>query len=174
MTTILAKQFENGFIIAADSQFTSGGTPYRHPQMEKVSRVGELWIAGAGNSNACDLIQNTWSPPKIPKDVDVYKYIMSHIIPSMKALLDKHGVKYDGDDSSADFIIGFNRELYLVSDWAVLKSETGIYGIGSGSAYGIGALTAGATVRKAIEIACTWDVNSGGPIQIVKEGVARG
>lgn len=174
MTTILAKQFENGFIIAADSQFTSGGTPYRHPMMEKVSRVGELWIAGAGNSNACDVIQNAWTPPKIPKDADIYKYMMSHIIPSMKAFLDKYGVKYDGDDNGADFIIGFNRQLYLVSDWAILRSETGIYGIGSGSAYGVGALAAGATIKKAMEIACAWDTNSGGPIQIVKEGVTRG
>lgn len=178
MTTILAKQFENGFIIAADSQFTSGGTPYRHPKMEKISRVGELWIAGAGNSNACDIIQNTWTPPKIPANCDMYKYIMSHIIPSMKATLDKHGIKYDSSDdadkdNSSDFILGFDRQLYVISDWAILLSETGIYGIGSGSAYGIGALAAGATIKKAMAIACEWDTNSGGPIQVVKEGVTR-
>lgn len=179
MTTILAKQFENGFVIAADSQFTSGGTPYRHPQMEKISRVGELWVAGAGNSGACDVIQNTWVPPRIPKDADVYKYIMSHMIPSMKATLDKYGVKYDSSedpdkDNSSDFVVGINKQLYIISDWAVLRSDTGIYGIGSGSAYGIGALSAGASIRKAMQIACQWDVNSGGSVQIVKEGVTRG
>lgn len=179
MTTILAKQFENGFIIAADSQFASGGTPYRHPRMEKISRVGELWVAGAGNSGACDVIQNSWTPPRIPKDADVYKFLISHIIPSMKAALDKYGVKHDSSDdpdkdNSADFILVINRQLFMISDWAILLSDSGLYGIGSGSTYGIGALAAGASIKKAMEIACEWDTNSGGPIQIVKEGVTRG
>lgn len=178
MTTILAKQFENGFIIAADSQFASGGTPYRHPMMEKISRVGELWIAGAGNSGVCDVIQNVWTPPRIPKDVNEYKFILSHMIPSMKATLDKQGIKYDSNDdpekdNSADFIIGFNNRLYVISDWAILLSDTGIYGIGSGSSYGIGALMAGATIKRAMSIACSLDINSGGTMQIVKEGVTR-
>lgn len=179
MTTILAKQFENGFVIAADSQFTSGGTPYRHPAMQKISRVGELWIAGAGNSSACDVIQNAWNPPRMQKDVDVYKFLISHMIPSMKSALDKYGVKYDSSDdaekdNSSDFILGINRKLYMVSDWAVLMSDTGIYGIGSGSTYGVGALAAGVSIKRAMEIACEWDVNSGGSIQMVKEGVTRG
>jgi ATP-dependent protease HslVU (ClpYQ) peptidase subunit len=174
MTTILAKQFENGFILAADSQVTSGDTPYRHTIMQKISRVGDLWIAGAGDAAVCDTIQHLWTPPKMPKDLaDPYHFMIAEVVPSMKWALEKANIKTKEDDPIV-FIVGIAKRVFVVSDWVVLVSEDGIYGIGTGAPYGIGALAAGAKIEKAITIAGKYDVNTGGRTQIVREGVVNG
>lgn len=174
MTTILGKQFENGFILAADSQVTSGDTPYRHSVMQKISRVGDLWIGAAGDAAICDVIQHMWTPPKLPKEPDnAYLVMVRDIVPSMRWALEKSGVKQDKDDDF-EFIVGYANRIFAVSGWVVLASESGIYGVGTGAAYGVGALAAGAKIEKAISIAAKYDVNTGGRTQIVKEGVTHG
>ena len=177
MTTILGQQFENGFILAADSQVTSGDTPYRHSVMQKISRVGDLWIAGAGDAAICDVIQHMWTPPKIPKDIDnPYIFMVKEIIPSMKWAVEKSGIeskKSKDDDDDFEFIVGIANRLFIVSGWAVLASEAGIYGIGTGGAYGVGALAAGAKIEKALAIASRYDINTGGRPLIVREGVTN-
>lgn len=174
MTTILGKQFENGFILAADSQVTSGDTPYRHSVMQKISRVGDLWIAGAGDAAICDIIQHMWTPPKLPKEMsDAYNLMVKEIVPSMRWAVEKSGVKLEKDDDF-EFIVGIGNKLFVVSGWVVMASEAGIYGIGTGAPYGIGALAAGAKIEKAIAIASKYDINTGGRTQIVREGVTNG
>lgn len=174
MTTILAQQFENGFVIAADSQVTSGDTPYRHSVMQKISRVGDLWIAGAGDATVCDTLQHMWTPPKMPKEIDnPYLLMVKEIAPSMKWAAEKSGIKTEKDEDY-EFIVGVANRVFVVTGWAVLASEAGIYGIGTGAAYGIGALAAGAKIEKALAIAGKYDVNTGGRTQIVREGVTNG
>lgn len=173
MTTILGKQFENGFILAADSQVTSGDTPFRHSVMKKISRVGDLWIGGAGDAATCDVIQHMWTPPKLPKTIeDTYEVMVKEIVPSMRWAVEKSGVKLEKDDDF-EFIVGIANRIFVVSGWVVLASESGIYGIGTGAAYGIGALSAGAKIESAIAIAAKWDINTGGRPQIVREGVTH-
>ena len=174
MTTILGKQYENGFILAADSQVTSGDTPYRHSVMQKISRVGDLWIGGAGDATVCDVIQHMWTPPKLSKDIsNPYLTMVKEVVPSMKWAVEKSGVKPEKDDDF-EFIVGIANKIFVVSGWAVLASESGIYGIGTGAPYGVGALAAGAKIDKAIAIAAKYDVNTGGRTQIVREGVTSG
>lgn len=173
MTTILGQQFENGFIIAADSQVTSGDRPYRHAKMAKISRVGYLWVAGAGHAAACDLIQNYWQPPKRKPDMDAYKEMVTSVAPSMKWALEKAGIT-PKEDEGPYFLVGMDNQLFLVEDLAVMVTDTGLYGIGSGSQYGIGALAAGATVRDAVEIASRFDIYTGGTIQVIEEGDVHG
>jgi ATP-dependent protease HslVU (ClpYQ) peptidase subunit len=57
----------------------------------------------------------------------------------------------------------------IADDLSVCRSADGIYGVGSGSDYAVGAIYAGAKPEKAIEIAAKLDVNTSGPIQIVEQ-----
>lgn len=174
MTTILAQQFENGFVIAADSQVTSGDTPYRHSVMQKISRVGDLWIAGAGDAAVCDTLQHMWTPPKLPKDIsNPYLAMVKDIVPSMRWAVEKSNVKTEKDEDY-EFIVGIANRVFVVTGWTTLASEAGIYGVGTGAPYGIGALAAGARIETAISIAAKYDVNTGGRPQIVREGVTNG
>lgn len=169
MTTILGQQLRDGFIIAADSQVTSGDRPYRHSSMEKISRVGYLWVAGGGHAAACDLIQNMWTPPSRKSSVkmDPYHEMVTSIAPSIKWAIDKSGLSIKEDEEPV-FLIGLDGFLFFVEGQAVMMSDTGIYGVGTGSHYAIGAVAAGASPEEAVKIASKFDVNTGGKIQVVK------
>lgn len=168
MTTILGRQFEDGFVMAADTQVTSGDRPYRHASMAKISRVGYLWVAGAGHAPSCDVIQHNWTPPKRSGSTP-YEEMIKSIVPSMRWALEKSGVKA-GDEDAVFFLVGLDDRLFIVDSDTVLVSDTGIYGIGSGSHYGIGALHAGASMEEAIRIASMYDIYTGGSVQIVEGG----
>ena len=172
MTTILGKQFEDGFILAADTQVTVGEAAYCSPTMSKIVKLGGFWIGAAGDASVCDAIQHLWKPVKIPEGVDEYHFMISSVVPSLRKLLVDRGIKQE--DTTALFLFGFNKKLFLVNDWTVLVSEDDIYAIGSGAQYALGALEAGADVHKAMRIAKKFDLNTGGPVQVVKEGVTNG
>lgn len=174
MTTILGKQFENGFILAADSQVTSGDQPYRHAMMQKIRRVGDLWIAAAGEADLCDVVQHLWTPPKVSKQPDdLYHWMVAEIIPSMKWAFEKANIPQKKEDATAIFLIGAFNTLFLVENNVAMLREDGLYGIGTGSAYGVGAMAAGLSPEKAVSIAAKFDVNTGGRIQVVREGVTN-
>ena len=54
-------------------------------------------------------------------------------------------------------------------DLAVMRSSDGIYGIGSGAAYALGALHAGAKPMKALEIAAKITAFTSGPYIMLEQ-----
>lgn len=130
--------------------------------MVKVVERGQYLIAGAGLSSACDIIQHIWNPPKVQaadKD-DLYHFMITKVIPSMKQIFKEHDFKWDekDDETKFAFLIAIGGEVFdIADDFAVCIDVGGIYGIGSGSSLGIGALKAGASMKKALEIAANKD-----------------
>lgn len=173
MTTIVAVQHKNGFVVAADSQITDGDRPFISKDVPKISKVGQYVIAGAGVSRYCDIIQFGWTPP-VYDGSDEYTFLVSKFIPEMRKAHEETGYTLK-DDDSFQFIVGLNNKLfYITNDYSVIRTNTGIYGVGSGSLYAIGALFAGANIKEAVQIAIKLDINSGGRIQIVKRGKLDG
>lgn len=170
MTTILGRQFEDGFVMAADTQITSGDKPYRHASMAKISRVGYLWVAGAGSVALRDVIQKLWTPPERGEYETLYDEMVESVLPSIQWAVEIAGINHEEGEDAISFLIGLDGQLFAIEDGAVLVSDTGIYGIGSGSHYGIGALEAGATMEDAIRIASLYDIYTGGSVQIVEGG----
>ena len=170
MTTILAVQYKNGFVIAADGQVTENERPFFHKGMPKIVSVGDYVIAGAGVSRFCDVILYAWQPP-VYDGSEIYKFMVSQFIPSMRKAHEEAGCVLK-DDDSFKFVVGVENELfYIAEDYSVLRSDSGFYGAGTGYAYGIGALSAGASIDNAMKISIKFDINSGGKVQIVKQGV---
>lgn len=169
MTTILAIQDTNGFVIAADSQITENDRPFMSKDVKKVMAVNEYVIAGAGVSRFCDVIMYGWKPP-VYDGTDEYIFMVSKFIPEMKKAHDECGYVLK-DEDSFQFIVGLNNKLFHINyDYSIIRTDTGWYGIGSGAAYGIGALAQGATLREAMNISMKFDINSGGKIQLIKRG----
>lgn len=167
MTTILAVQRKNGFTIAADRQVTADERPYFHKDVKKITQVDGYTLAGAGVSRYCDIIQYGWQPPKYD-GTDLYLFMVSQFIPALRKAHEETGYVLKDDDSFS-FIVGLRGQLfYVAEDYSVLRSNKGIYGIGTGSSYAIGAYEAGASVEQALKIAIKHDINSGGGIQIVE------
>jgi ATP-dependent protease HslVU (ClpYQ) peptidase subunit len=67
-------------------------------------------------------------------------------------------------------LFAFDGEVFDISnDFSVLLNSDGIYGVGNGSKFAIGALYAGVSVEKALEIAANNDIYTSGPYQIVRQ-----
>ena len=174
MTTIVAVCKNGNVIMGADSQVSDGSRPNRHSDMEKITKNNGWLIAGSGDSQPCDILQHIFIPPvpTIKERDNLYKFMIVKFIPAMRGALDDAGWKEDKDDKDTGFnmLFAFDGEVFDIgNDFSVLLNSDGIYGVGSGSPFAIGALYAGASVEKALEIAVNNDIYTSGPFQIVKQ-----
>jgi ATP-dependent protease HslVU (ClpYQ) peptidase subunit len=174
MTTIVAVCKNGNVTMGADSQVTDQNRPNNHLKMEKISKRNGYLIAGSGDSHPCDVLQHVFIPP-VPTPTekkDLYHFMISKFVPAMRECLDENGWKPSPDDKDSGFnmLFAFDGEIFDIGDdFSVLLNSDGIYGVGAGSAYAIGALYAGASIEKALEIAATNDIYTSGPFQIVKQ-----
>jgi ATP-dependent protease HslVU (ClpYQ) peptidase subunit len=169
MTTILGLQKKDYCLLIADSRVTDDdGRTYTHPVMQKITKRGKFLIAGAGLTQPCDIIQHNWIPPT-PNSAaykNLYHYMISMVIPSMRVALTVNGYMPDKESEDSDFIflIALGGMIFEIDDsLSVLMREDGIYGIGSGSPYAIGALHAGTTWKHAMNIAAKNNVFTAPP-----------
>lgn len=169
MTTIIGVQRRHGFTLAADSLTVAGDRRYEHKNIKKITEIGDYVLAGAGVSRYCDIILYGWQPPKYDNS-EPYIFMVSKFIPEMRKAHEETGYTLR-DEDSFEFIIGLKNDLYYVgNDYSVLKTKTNMYGIGSGAAYALGAVSAGADIVQAVKIASKYDINTGGKTQVVERG----
>ena len=169
MTTIIAIKDSQGFTFAADAQVTDTERPYMHRSMKKIVEVGDYVMAGAGNSRCCDVILFGWKPPAYD-GTEHYTFMVSKFIPAMRRHHEDAGVTLKEDEDFV-FLVGFNgRVFHVAGNYAVLETNTGLYGIGTGAAYALGALAQGATIPEAMKVAKKFDINTGGKTQTVERG----
>lgn len=169
MTTIVGIQWTNGFVIAADSQITADDRPYISKDVKKIVEIDNYVIAGAGVSRYCDVIMYGWKPPKYDGS-DRYWFMVSKFIPEMKKAHEECGYTLK-DEDTFQFIIGLDNTLFQINyDYSVFRTDSNVYGIGSGAQYAIGALYCCATIQEAMKVSIKFDINTGGKTQIVKRG----
>lgn len=170
MTTIIGIEYPDRALIVADSRVTDdSGRVYSHPGMRKIAARGALLVAGAGEVAPCDIAQNIWVPPVFStKDKkDPYRFMITKVMPSLRKCLTDNGYNFDEDKKDSarfQFLISVGGQLFDVDeDLSVMKSEDGVYAIGSGGAYALGALYAGADPYQAMTIACKVSAYSAPP-----------
>jgi ATP-dependent protease HslVU (ClpYQ) peptidase subunit len=164
MTTIVALQGGNVATIGAESYTTYGDRPFVHKDIKKIIKSGKWIIATAGDARVCDII-NSWKPPHPRGNKNLHEFVATTVIKSLRKVIGDYTPQ--SKDDGFDLLLVFNGEVFqITNDFTLLKSSTGIYGVGSGADYAVGALMAGASVEDAIKIAIKLDINSGGPIQI--------
>lgn len=176
MTTIIGVQYDGYTELVADSLVSDdSGRTWIHPDMTKINRRGSFLIAGSGEVGPCDIAQHIWTPPKPTEQdkKDVYHFMITKAMPSLRECLKANGYNFDEADdkntsSRFQFIMSVNGELFDIGDdLSVMRSADGFYGVGSGADFALGALHAGAEPTEAVEIACKVSAFSGGPIQQV-------
>ena len=179
MTTIVAVQYKDRCVFGADNQVTDGsGRIYRHPAMEKITQKGPYIIAGSGEVQPCDVAQHLWKPPT-PTASDkknIHHFVITKVMPSLRECLKSNGYNFDEPQDKSDsgprfnFLIAVCGEVFDVSDdLSVCRTDTGLYGVGNGSAYALGALHAGASILQSLEIAASLDAYTSGPFIEVEQ-----
>ena len=184
MTTIVGVQYEDRSVIVADNQVTDFSTSsmrrLNHPDMKKIAQRGAFLVAGSGEVMPCDVAQHFWNPPKpTAKDKeDLYHFVITKAMPSLRKCLTENGYDFNEGkgDSKADgeqrfhFIMAVGGELFDVADdLSVCRTQDGLYGVGSGADFALGALAAGATPEEAVEIACRFSIYSSGPLLTMEQ-----
>jgi ATP-dependent protease HslVU (ClpYQ) peptidase subunit len=180
MTTIVGVQYRDRSILVADNQVTDGeGRRFIHPDMKKITKRGDFLIGGSGEVQACDIVQHFWVPPKptASDKKDLYHFVITKALPSMRKCLVDNGFDFSegkgegkSDEQRFHFLISIGGELFDVGDdMSVCRTDDGMYAVGSGSAYALGALAAGATPVDAVTIACRFSIYSSTPLQIEEQ-----
>lgn len=168
MTTIVAVQSADGVKFGADAQVTAN-RKYSHIHMAKISHRGQFIIAGSGLSSYCDVAQHIWNPPAptTADKKDIYHFVISKVIPSLKQCFKDNDLKLDGDkdeETRFAFLIAVCGEVFDIGDdFAVSIDAGGLYAIGSGASLALGALESGKSIKRALEIAAKHDPYTGAP-----------
>lgn len=170
ITTIIARQYADRAVVLADSQVSANERIYNDPRMNKIAQQGRWLIAGAGNVAPCDIAVHIWKPPAPTKQdsQDLYHFMVTKVIPSLKQCFKDN--QFEITESEKDsivfqLIVVIDGHIFEINDdFSVLVRADGIYSIGSGYQYAIGAMSVGAEPSAAMDAAIANDVNSCGPV----------
>jgi ATP-dependent protease HslVU (ClpYQ) peptidase subunit len=185
LTTLAAIQGDGWAVIGYDSRVTEDNRIFVLPKdAGKVVKNGAYIFGAAGDMRAVNLLAHSFKPP-VPSATDfgtkLDKFISSKFIPALKQCFDdaQYGEKGEQDSSILVVVHGRIYEIGTAYDWC--HDEAGIYSMGSGSGYALGAMhaslegkkrtvsTARSVVKSAVGIATRLDPASGEPIYVITQ-----
>ena len=169
MTTIIAIEYDDRVEMISDSQINSNGKPYFHSDMTKIIERNKYLIGVAGRVVALQAILHNWNPPALTATHkgSLYSFVITKLIPSLKSFVDESKIFTEKEKEEGDMfslLIAIKGEVFEIDDdYSVGRRSDGLYSIGSGAEYALGALLAHADVDTAMQIAESLDVNTHEP-----------
>lgn len=195
MTTIAAIQGDGFAAITADtriSSFDDNGPAYHMGSLatgiSKVSTNGNFLIGAAGDLRAINLLSHAFTPPPVPEKARGKKldqFVTTKFIPALRNCFDIHGYsspenkdnKRHNAEQDSTILLVVNATIYIIeNDYSWMCDSSGLYAVGSGSEYALGALNAlcggkkvvspiqaKAACLKAVSIAAKMDPHTGAP-----------
>ena len=183
MTAIVGIQGKNWAVIAADSMTTYNDKPYYAKGMDKVIRKGDYIFAFAGDAVAGNIAEFLWNPPKPVKTMNTDAFMQVKVLPSLREAMKEHGYEPDtvkDPDAGFDALICLNGIIYEVDEEYIwTRDDRGLYAVGSGGAYALGALATGFSknsikaaefaARRAIKISADYTISVGGDVKVITQ-----
>jgi ATP-dependent protease HslVU (ClpYQ) peptidase subunit len=183
MTTLAAIQGDGWIVIGGDSQSSDQDGFKVNIPGGKIFENNGLIIGGAGDVRGINILQHTWTAPKVGRS-NPDRFITRTLIPSMRKAFIDAGYEIKKDDSAVMhgniFLVVIDCNLYRIEDdYSWERCEENLYVAGSGEALALGAMTyalqdshyvvdtpemAEQIIRDAIGIAAKWDSYTGGKI----------
>ena len=201
MTTIAAIQGKSYAVICSDSRISSfdeSGMAYQVTTLgtgsSKIAQNGRYLLGAAGDVRAINILHHSFQPPTptfTSGGARLDHFITQKFIPALRdcfestgyAIPDNHDDKNHIAEHSSTIIVSINRTIYIIDgDYSWTSDKTGMYAIGTGSSYALGAmyaLTSGkevpftkakGVVTKALGIASKFDPYTGAPFQVFVQG----
>jgi len=177
MTTLLAFQGPDFAILGADSQVTDGDKRIISPSTPKIVKLKKYLLAVSGDCRPGDVLTYNWTPPAYD-GTDPVKFMGKKIVPAIIVAFRANGYDFDKDGASFGFLMAFAGNVFEIGDQLdISQSQDGLYAIGSGSAYALGALAgqlpnlanpewATDRILEALAISAKYDINTAAPFQI--------
>lgn len=165
MTTIIAKETSNGVQIGFDSLCT--GFDSFDLEQKKVFVNNGIIFGVAGRLLLATELKHADLPKAPEPSMDVEKWLTARLIPRIRRLLDDVAPKRGGDGFEMGILVVVHNKVYEISsDTGWHRRVDGIYTIGSGSPYAFGALSAGGSVKDALQVAASVDPGTGGTLTV--------
>jgi ATP-dependent protease HslVU (ClpYQ) peptidase subunit len=170
MTTILAVATPQGSYMGADSQITDGDKRILSPSTPKIVKVGKYLLGISGDCRPGDVLMYNWKPPAYD-GTDPVKFMGRKVVPSIIAAFKAQGYDYTKEGTSYSYLIAFAGNVFEIGDdLSMSQSSDGIYGVGSGSPYGLGFLACSENpkdeILKALQVSAKYDINTSEPFQL--------
>lgn len=169
MTTIVAVEGTDGVTLASDTRMS--GRVINDGWVSKVFHNGELVFGVAGYLRVSQLMKYTDLPelPKSAKPEKIDAWVTHKLVPIW---LEVNKYFSDGDKDlrygSGAIVVVRNRVYELDSGGGWSRNTSGNYSIGSGSKYALGALSAGASAKRAVRIAALYDAGTNDTVSVLK------
>lgn len=195
MTTIAAIQGDGFAVVCTDSRISSfdeSGSAYQITTLgtgsSKIAENGRYLLGAAGDMRAINILHHAFTPPVPPITTTGAKldhFITLKFIPALRECFEQTGYAMPENDQSSHIaehastvIVVINGIIYIIDgDYSWTSDTTGIYAIGTGSSYALGALyaltnnkdmtvtKAKTAVNKALSIASKFDPYTGVPFK---------
>lgn len=167
MTTLAVKVYKDKIIIGADSLITTENAKEEFKQinnnMKKITKIGvNFGYAFAGSLKEHLLFLefiNIGNRPNDSNTISILDYLYNFI--EWKNI-------YSEVELENNYLIYFKGKIFFYSDGDGCFEIDNYYATGSGEKYAMSALYLGQEVKTAVEVACTFDLFSGGEIQIIE------
>jgi ATP-dependent protease HslVU (ClpYQ) peptidase subunit len=195
MTTIVGIQGSNYSIVCTDSRvssFDESGNAFQITTLgtgtSKVAESGRYLLGAAGDVRAINILHHVFIPPTpnfTGSGPKLDHFITQKFIPSLRDCFESSGYATPDNDAkehmaehSSQIVVVINGTIYIIDgDYSWTSDKTGIYAIGTGSSYALGALyaltngremsltKARTAINKALSIASKFDPYTGAPFQ---------
>lgn len=161
MTCIAGYAYGDGVVVGADDRWS---TDYvgRGLSIDKVYVLQDAYVIGvSGTVRAANLIEHEFRPPpRIEKDKDIHKFMVTDFIVALRACYMAGGsatFENGTEKGPAQLLVGVRGRLFQVGmDYQVAEFRGGYDAIGSGAEVALGAFAAMADVEAAGEIDVEW------------------
>ena len=185
MTTIAAIQGDGWSVIGWDSRMVAedNGRVYSagHGSSKVVKHNGYL-LGAAGDVRIINVLSYALNLPR-PEQVRglrLDRFITAKFIPALRDVFDREGITTSqdtGTDSTVMVVV--NATVYEIGgDWSWVRDESGLYAIGSGGDFALGALAmcdvsgvdfAKKSVVTALEVASRFDAGTAAPFHTASQ-----
>ena len=147
MTTIAAIQGPTWAVIGYDAQVSeSDGRVYILPNnASKCFEIGDYVIGIAGDFRVVNILAHSFTPPSPPPAIGekLDKFMSTRFVASLRQAFDRNGYGKENKDDGALLIVVANGVIYEIGpNFDVIRDTRGIYAVGSGGNYALGALFA--------------------------------
>lgn len=183
MTTLIAIQHRDWCLMASDSQTTSGNIAGDCSTVGKICINGDFLIGTSGTLRGANIIQHTFTAPKIGKIKNIDKFMVNKFVPQLRNTFVTAGYDMkDGNEIAShdnEFLVAIQGTIYMIDEvYGIERQANTIYASGSGSHLALGAAHAlGADTvdshedaleiaDKAIKTAIKYDIFSSGKVQV--------
>jgi len=134
ITCIVGLEHKGKVIIGGDVQGTGGNTKILHTQPKVFNKKGVL-MGYTSSYRFGQILEHNLADPVVPENInEVYRWLITVLVPDIKRALKDHN--YGKDDSGGNALIGVRGQLWeLQPDFSVLRSVLGYNAVGSGEEY---------------------------------------